>query len=52
MLQPYDGNTKKVFDWCQKLEKHLSHYEWERIPNVEIKKMLLNCIEGDSIVAI
>ena len=43
---PYDGNPNKVFDWCNKLEKHLSRYECEMIPNTIIKKMLLDCIEG------
>ena len=43
---PYNPN--KVFEWCHKLEKHLSRYEWETIPNAEIKKMLLDCIEGEA----
>ena len=30
----YDGNPKKVFKWCEKLEAHLDNYEWEQIPNV------------------
>ena len=30
----YDGNPKKVFEWCEKLEKHLDNYEGEQIPNV------------------
>lgn len=42
----YDGNPKKVFDWCQQLENHLSNFEWEQISNDGIKKMLLGCIEG------
>ena len=37
-----------MFEWCQKLEKHLDNYEWERVPNDEIKKMLLNCIKGSA----
>ena len=44
----YDGNPKKVFDWCQRLENHLSNFEWEQMPNDGIKKMLLGCIEGSA----
>jgi len=25
----YSGNPKEVFDWCEKLEKHLSSYKWQ-----------------------
>ena len=42
----YDGNAGKVFDWCGKLEKHLSRFECETIPNDAIKRMLLDCITG------
>ena len=35
-----------MFDWCNELEKHLSRYECETIPNDVIKRMLLDCIEG------
>ena len=42
----YDGNPSKVFDWCGELEKHLSRFECETIPNEAIKKMLLDCITG------
>lgn len=34
-----------MFEWCQKLQKHLDNFEWERVPNDEIKKMLLTCIK-------
>ena len=44
--QTYDGNPGKVFDWCGKLEKHLSRFECETIPNDAIKRMLLDCITG------
>ena len=44
----YDGNPNKVFDWCNKLEKHLAIYEWETIPNNTIKQMLLDCVEGEA----
>ena len=40
----YDGNPAKVFDWCGELEKHLSRYKCETIPNETIKRMLLDCI--------
>ena len=40
----YDGNPSKVFDWCGELEKHLSRFECETIPNDAIKKMLIDCI--------
>ena len=43
---PYDGNPGKVFDWCNALEKRLSRYECEMIPNDVIKRILLDCIEG------
>ena len=42
----YDGNPSKVFDWCGELEKHLSRFECETIPNNAIKRMLLDCIMG------
>ena len=42
----YNGNPKTVFQWCEKLEKHLARFKWEQIPNEEIKKMMLDCIEG------
>ena len=42
----YDGNPAKVFDWCGELEKHLSRYKCETIPNETIKRMLLDCIIG------
>jgi hypothetical protein len=42
----YDGNPSKVFDWCGELEKHLSRFECETIPNDAIKRMLLDCITG------
>ena len=42
----YDGNPSKVFDWCGELEKHLSRYKCETIPNDAIKRMLLDCITG------
>ena len=45
---PYDGNPKTVFQWCEKLKKHLARFEWEQIPNDKIKKMLLDCIEGSA----
>ena len=35
-----------MFDWCNALEKRLSRYEWEMIPNDVIKRILLDCIEG------
>ena len=38
---PYDGNPSKVFDWCGKLEKHLSRFKCETIPKDTIKRMLL-----------
>ena len=31
---------------CNELEKHLSRYECETIPNDTIKRMLLDCIMG------
>ena len=40
----YDGNPSKVFDWCGELEKHLSRFKCETIPNDAIKRMLLDCI--------
>ena len=43
---PYDGNPSKVFDWCGELEKHLSRYKFDTIPNYTIKRMLLDCITG------
>ena len=42
----YDGNPSKVFDWCWELEKHLSRFKCETIPNNAIKRMLLDCITG------
>ena len=45
---PYDGNPKTVFQWCEKLEKHLARFEWEQIPNDKIKKMLLDCIKSSA----
>ena len=42
----YDGNPSKVFDWCGELEKHLSRFKCETIPNDAIKRMLLDCITG------
>ena len=30
------------------MEKHLDNFEWERVPNDEIKKMLLTCIKGSA----
>ena len=44
----YDGNPKTVFQWCEKLETHLTTFRWEQIPNDEIKKMLLGCIQGSA----
>ena len=44
--QPYDGNPSKVFDWCGELEKHLSRFKCETIPNEIVKRMLLDCITG------
>ena len=35
-----------MFDWCGELEKHLSRFECETIPNNAIKRMLLDCIMG------
>ena len=35
-----------MFDWCRELEKHLSRFKCETIPNKAIKKMLLDCITG------
>ena len=35
-----------MFDLCGELEKHLSRFECETIPNDAIKKMLLDCITG------
>ena len=43
---PYDGNPSKVFDWCGELEKHLSRFKCETIPNDTVKRMLLDCITG------
>ena len=43
---PYDGNPSKVFDWCGELEKHLSRFKCETIPNETVKRMLLGCITG------
>ena len=37
-------NPEEVFKWCMKLETHLRNYEWETIPNEDIKKMLQSCI--------
>jgi len=37
----YDGKPEKVFEWCEKLEKHLRNHNWEEIPNDEVKRMLL-----------
>jgi len=45
----YDGKPEKVFDWCERLEKHLRRHKWEEIPNEEIKKMLLDCITGPAV---
>ena len=42
----FDSNPSKVFDWCGELEKHLSRFECETIPNDAVKRMLLNCITG------
>jgi len=42
----YDGNPSKVFNWCGELEKHLSRFKCETIPNDAIKRMLLDCIMG------
>ena len=42
----YGRNSKKVFDWCENLESHLAAYSWEKIPNDQIKMMLLSCIKG------
>ena len=42
----YDGNPSKVFNWCGELEKHLSRFKCEMIPNDAIKRMLLDCIKG------
>ena len=42
----YDGNPSKVFDWCGELEKHLSRFKCETIPNDAIKRMLLDCKTG------
>ena len=33
-----------MFDWCGKLEKHLSRLECETIPNDALKRILLDCI--------
>jgi len=41
---PYDGNPSKVFEWCGELEKHLSRYKCDMIPNNTIKRILLDCI--------
>ena len=42
----HDSNPSKVFNWRAKLEKHLSRFESETIPNDAIKRMLLDCITG------
>ena len=42
----YDSNPKKVFDWCGELEKLLSRFKCETIPNDAVKRMLLDCIMG------
>ena len=46
---PYDGNPSNVCDWCNELEKHLSRYECDTIPNDTIKRMLLDCITGKAL---
>ena len=33
----FDSNPSKVFDWCGELEKHLSRFECETIPNDAMK---------------
>ena len=35
-----------MFDWCSQLEKHLSRFKCETIPNDTVKRMLLDCITG------
>ena len=42
----YDGNPGKLFDWCGELEKHLSRFKCETIPNDAVKRMLLDCVTG------
>ena len=36
------GNHSKVFDWCGELEKHLSRFKFETIPNKEDDARLYN----------
>ena len=44
----YDGNPKKVFEWCENLKGHLYDNAWEKIPNDHVKKMLLFCFRGSA----
>ena len=44
----YDGNLKKVFEWCENLEAHLYDNAWEKIPNDHVKQMFLSCVRGSA----
>ena len=42
----YYVNPEIVLEWCENLETHLLNSKWEKIPNKDVKRMLVSCITG------